>query len=98
MLAIGSRFLKGSGTSWEFDFAETGQIGWYRLITWDAASGTTFSATNFTASNLTGDYTGSFSIDDGGLYIHVVPEPAVMSLVALTGLIALAVRMWRRFF
>jgi autotransporter-associated beta strand protein len=98
MLAIGSRFLKGSGTSWEFDFAETGQIGWYRLITWDTASGTTFSATDFTASNLTGDYTGSFSIDDGGLYIHVVPEPAVMSLVALTGLIALAVRMWRRFF
>lgn len=96
MLSIAARFLKGTGTEWAFDFAGTGQIGWYKLISWDAGQGTTFSASDFTAKNLAGDFTGSFTVDDGGLYVHLVPEPTVVSLILLAGFFTLVTRIWRR--
>jgi len=95
-LSIGKQFLKGTGAEWLFDFQGTGEIGWYQLVTWDAGLGTTFSETDFSAVNLTDDLTGSFSVDEGGLYLHVVPEPAVISLISLAGCLTLLVRYWRR--
>jgi len=95
-LDIGKSFLKGAGSEWSFNFAGTGDLGWYRLITWNAVDGTTFLASDFSAYNLANDYTGSFTIDDGGLYVNVVPEPTVVSLIALIGIFTLGIRIWRR--
>lgn len=81
----GSDFMKGSGSSWKFDFAGGGENGWYRLVDWDGT--TNFTSGNFLATNLQSGRTGSFLIDSGtsALYLSVVPEPsaAVLLLVGL---------------
>jgi autotransporter-associated beta strand protein len=86
LLAItgaGSDFLKGTGSSWTFDFAGTGSEGFYQLVTW---SGTTdFLADDFTA-NFDGDFTGEFAIQDNALYLEVVPEPSTYALLGLAAL------------
>jgi fibronectin-binding autotransporter adhesin len=86
LLAItgaGSDFLKGSGAVWTFDFAGTGEIGWYRLVDWDGT--TTFSALNFAAMNLSSGKTADFFIDGSttALYLQVIPESSTTLLLAL---------------
>jgi fibronectin-binding autotransporter adhesin len=78
-------FLKGTGSSWTFDFAGTGQVGWYKLVDWTGGS-TTFDVLDFSGVNLGGVYTSEFSIQDSALYVNVVPEPSTYALLALAGL------------
>ncbi len=84
------QFIKGTGTSWTFDFANTGAIGWYKLASWTGGS-TTFESLNFQGTNLVGGYTGQFNIQGDALYVQVVPEP---STYALLGVSALACGAW----
>jgi autotransporter-associated beta strand protein len=84
------RFLKGTGTSWIFDFSNTGDLGWYKLAEWTGGS-TTFDSLNFQGTNLAGGYTGQFDIQGDALYVQVVPEP---STYALLGVSALACGAW----
>ena len=84
------QFLKGTGASWTFDFANTGDLGWYRLAEWTGGS-TTFESLNFQGTNLARGYTGQFDIQNDALYVNVVPEP---STYALLGVSALAWGAW----
>jgi len=79
LLSITGDF-NGTGSAWTFDFAGTGAQGWYKLADWTGS--TTFSAGDFSATNLSGANTGSFVIQDSALYIQVVPEPATWTLAA----------------
>jgi fibronectin-binding autotransporter adhesin len=81
----GSDFLKGSGSSWTFDFAGTGDLGWYKLVEWSDGT-TTFDALDFTGVNLGGVYTSEFAIQDNALYVNVVPEPSTYVLLGLAAL------------
>ena len=84
------RFLKGTGPAWTFDFANTGDLGWYKLAEWTGGS-TTFDSVDFQGTNLAGGYTGQFDIQGDALYVQVVPEP---STYALLGISALAWGAW----
>jgi len=79
-----SDFLKGTGSSWTFDFAGTGQAGWYKLVGWEGI--TDFTVGNFSATNLGGGLTGTFTLDGAtnALYLNVVPEPSAWLLFALS--------------
>jgi hypothetical protein len=84
----GGNFLKGTGSSFVFDFAGTGSPGWYKLVDWNGT--TDFSVTDFSAINinpLVASY--SFHIDNGpgsttALYINLslIPEPQVWALLS----------------
>lgn len=78
----GSDFLKGSGSSWTFDFAGTGNLGWYKLVEW-AGGTTTFETLDFTGVNLADNgFQSEFSIQENALYVNVVPEPSTYALLA----------------
>lgn len=82
-----SDFLKGTGSSWTFDFGGVSSLGWYKLVDW--AGTTDFNAglnTQFQATNLGSGYTGAFTVDGGtsALYLNVVPEPATWALLAFS--------------
>ncbi len=91
MLSISGNLLEGSGTGFTFDFAGTGEAGWYKLVDW--TSTTTFDATDFSGVNLgSGLSVGTFVIDGttSALYVQIVPEPS-MSLLVTMGLVGLMV-------
>jgi autotransporter-associated beta strand protein len=81
-------FLKGTGSGWTFDFANSGAAGWYKIVDW--ASTTTFVGSDFTATNLAGGLTGTFTVDatTSALYVNVIPEPTSALLGGL-GMLAL---------
>jgi len=85
----GNDFIKGSGSSFTFDFVGGGTIGWYKLVDWDST--TTFGFTDFVATNLGSGFTGSFTVDSGtsALYLNVVPEPNVAALLGGLGALML---------
>lgn len=76
LTGVGSDFLKGTGSGWTFDFANSGATGWYKIVDWTGTS--TFSASDFSAINLPSGLSGSFTVDGStsALYLNVVPEPA----------------------
>lgn len=89
----GSDFLKGSGSSWTFDFQNTGTVGsTYTLVDW--AGTTSFVSGDFNYTNLATGLSGFFAINGTRLDFTVtaVPEPAASALVALAGLILLCLR------
>ena len=91
----GNDFLKGTGSTWTFDFAGSGDLGWYKLADW--AGGTSdFSAGDFTATNLGGGNTGEFTIQNDGLYFQVVPEPSTVALLGAFAAGAWGLRYRRR--
>jgi fibronectin-binding autotransporter adhesin len=89
LIAAGGDFLKGSGTSFTFDFANTGAVGWYKLVDWDGT--TDFSNTDFVASNLDTGLSATFTVDAGtsALYLNVIPEPSAALLGGLGALVLL---------
>ena len=82
-------FTKGTGSGFTFNFGNTGEIGYYKLVDWAGTSG--FTASDFIASNLTTGLTGNFTVDSGtqGLYVNVVPETNVPALVGGLGALLL---------
>lgn len=95
LLAISGDFIKGSGSTFHFDFQDSGSHGWYKLVDWDGI--TSFSDLDFLALNLTDGLSGNFVVDAGtsALYIQVVPEPSTCALLAL-GAIGLSTLVLRR--
>ena len=89
-------FLKGMGSNFIFDFAGTGQPGWYKIVDW--TGNTTFLVSDFTATNLHPYITGYwFVIDDGplsttALYLYLVPEPHIWWTVLLLFFVVVCVR------
>ena len=85
---VGSDFIKGTGSGWTFDFANTGAVGWYKIVDWQGS--TTFSPSDFSITHLASGLSGSFTVDSGtsALYLNVVPEPAAALLGGL-GLLSL---------
>jgi len=89
-------FLKGMGSDFIFDFAGTGQPGWYKIVDW--TGNTTFLVSDFTATNLHPSITGySFVIDDGpssttALYLYLVPEPHIWWTVLLLFFVVVCIR------
>jgi subtilase-type serine protease len=81
LLNVLGAFGAGSGSSFTFDFADTGSDGWYKLVDYTS---TTFSAGNFQASNVPSGKTATFVVDAGStaLYVQIVPEPGAMALAA----------------
>jgi autotransporter-associated beta strand protein len=96
-----SEFLKGTGSSFRFDFLGTGGAeGTYTLVQWDStadlgggALGTNFQASDFSYVPLPLGYEGTFSFNGSSLQFIVVPEP---SSLLLGGLGALALLRRRR--
>jgi fibronectin-binding autotransporter adhesin len=83
----GSDFLKGSGSSFSFDFGNTGEVGFYKLVDWTGSSN--FVASDFLASNLNSGLTGVFTVDSetSALYLNVIPEPDVAALFGGLGIL-----------
>ena len=83
MLQITGNFNQGAGTVWMFDFLNTGENGWYQLVTWDGA--TSFTAEDFSVVNLGEGRTGQFQVDESSssLYLQVIPEPRTSMLLML---------------
>ncbi len=93
LLNITGNFLKGSGGMGDFvfDFANTGQVGTFKLVDWTGTTG--FDVTDFTYTNLGGSNLGTFAVNGSQLELVVVPEPS--TLVMFTGAL-LALILFRR--
>jgi hypothetical protein len=86
LLALTGGFSQGTGSTFTFDFANTGTDGWYKLV--DYASTTFTSGTNtngFQATNLPAGKSANFVVDSGStaLYVQIVPEPGTLALAGI---------------
>jgi autotransporter-associated beta strand protein len=95
LLSLTEAFGQGTGSTFSFDFANTGSDGWYKLV--DYGSTTFVAGTNpsFAATNLPAGKTASFVVDSASsaLYVQIVPEPATITLATIA--VATAVGAWR---
>jgi len=91
LTGAGNDFLKGTGTTFTFDFANTGALGFYKLVDWTSVAASGFANTDFAATNLNSGLTGTFIVDNttAAIYLNVIPEPSTYALLA-SGLVALA--------
>jgi hypothetical protein len=82
-LAIAGSLFKGSGTRYRFDFQGSGQAGPYALMQFAA---TTFSASDFSFTNLGGGFGATFAVVNGNtLEVTVGPSAGVpVNLSAVT--------------
>ena len=85
-----SEFIKGTGTTFRFDFLGSTDIGTFKLVDWESIAsvgggelGTNFAATDFTYTNLGGGNSGAFRFNGSSLEFQAIPEPS--SLVMLIG-------------
>jgi autotransporter-associated beta strand protein len=101
LTGAGNDFLKGSGApgSFVFDFAGTGSVGWYKLVSWESTTASGFAPGDFFATNLTSGLSATFTVTDTigsqGIYLSVIPEPSTWALLGI-GLATLAVFRRRR--
>lgn len=86
-LAITGDFTKGTGGLFSFDFSGTGSDGLYTLATWTGT--TTFLASDFSYTNLTGGRTATFGISGSNLQLTVIPEPSSLVLLVLSSAVLL---------
>jgi len=92
----GSDLLKGTGSTWRFDFQNTGVVNnTYVLVDW--AGTTTFSSTDFSYTGLASGLTGTFAFNGSQLEFTTatVPEPGSIALIG-GGLLTLGVIFRRR--
>jgi len=85
-----SEFIKGTGTTFRFDFLGSADTGIFKLVDWESTAsvgggelGTNFAATDFTYTNLGGGNSGTFRFNGSSLEFQAIPEPS--SLVMLIG-------------
>jgi fibronectin-binding autotransporter adhesin len=85
-----SEFIKGTGTTFRFDFLGSTDTGIFKLVDWESTAsvgggelGTNFAATDFTYTNLGGGNSGTFRFNGSQLEFQAIPEPS--SLVMLIG-------------
>jgi hypothetical protein len=85
-----SEFIKGTGTTFRFDFLGSTATGTFKLVDWESiasvgggVAGTNFAATDFTYTNLGGSNSGTFQFNGSQLEFKAIPEPS--SLVMLIG-------------
>ena len=85
-----SEFIKGTGTTFRFDFLGSTDTGIFKLVDWESNAsvgggelGTNFAATDFTYTNLGGGNSGTFRFNGSSLEFQAIPEPS--SLVMLIG-------------
>lgn len=85
LLTIGGAFIQGTGSSFAFDFANSGADGWYKLVDYASTTFTTGTNTAFTATNLPSGKTATFVVDGSStaLYVQIVPEPGTLALAGL---------------
>jgi len=81
LLINGGNFTRGTGTDFVFNFANTGAIGWYRLVDWTGTSN--FIVDDFDYTGLTAGRTATFEINGSALYVNVIPEPSTWILTAI---------------
>jgi len=67
------------GSVFRFDFAGSTALGTFTLVDWSVT--TTFSATDFSLTNLGGGNTGTFAINGTQLELNVIPEPTTWALL-----------------
>ena len=95
LASIAGSFTKGTGSVFRFDLGNATTQGTYTLTTWTGS--TTFSAGDFSYTNLGGGNTGTFDIVGNSLMLTIVPEPTTtvgLMASAIAGL--MAVRRGRR--
>lgn len=92
LLDINGNFLRGTGSSWNFDFANTGSLGWYKIVDWTGI--TDFVPADFTFTNLAPSLSAVFHIDPttSALYVEVIPEPGTLLTLVLAFLAVYFIR------
>ena len=91
-----SEFIKGTGTTFRFDFMGSTATGTFKLVDWDSiepwiggeVAGTNFSIADFTYTNLGGNNLGTFQFNGTQLEFQAIPEPSALQLFGI-GLISL---------
>ena len=83
LTGAGNDFLKGTGSTFRFDFLNTGVIGTFVLVDWADLATTSFSAADFSYTNLGGGLSGNFAINGSKLEFTTVPEPSAFALLGL---------------
>jgi hypothetical protein len=86
-----SEFIKGTGTTFRFDFLGSTATGTFKLVDWDSivpwtggeVEGTNFSIADFTYTNLGGSNFGTFQFNGSQLEFQAIPEPSAVSLMIL---------------
>jgi hypothetical protein len=99
VLSLTGGFTKGSGTTFTFNFASTGEDGWYKLVDYGSTTFTTGPNTQFAATGLPTGKSANFVVDSAttALYVQIVPEPATLALSGIgLGMAALSLRSLRR--
>jgi hypothetical protein len=94
-LSLGTGVLtKGATGVYAFDFLGGGKVGQtYDLINFGSTTFT--SASQFTASDLAADLTGTFTLTGSELELHVVPEPSAWLALAWGGGLLIGLRRFR---
>lgn len=92
LLNVTGAFTQGSGSSFAFDFSNTGSDGWYKLVDYTSTTFATGANTSFTASNLPIGKTATFVVDSAStaLYVEIVPEPGALVLFGVGGIVLAA--------
>ena len=85
LLSLTGTFTQGTGSTFTFDFANTGTDGWYKLVDYASTTFATGTNTAFAATNLPAGKTATFVVDNSttALYVQIVPEPSTLALAGL---------------
>jgi hypothetical protein len=96
LLALAGAFTQGTGTTFTFDFVNSGTDGWYKLVDYASTTFATGANASFAATNLPAGKSANFVVDSTttALYVQIVPEPGAIALAAVGA--AAAGLVWRK--